>query len=975
VPELTGQDTISQELEKTCAEEPIHIIGTVQPHGFVLVVDISTTQIVQVSSGAARHWQGLGEASRLLQGTLMDWVDGLGESPHALLDGLPCADPMALNLQPCIAATEGAARILASFAGAFECVGHRVGNLAVLEWQAQSEDFASNDSKGMISVTTALLRLRGAQTLAMFYRDCVREVARLCGFDRVMLYRFLPDWTGEVIAEEAAGSLKTRFLGLRFPASDIPSQARALYADSKIRVLADVQAVPDILLPPLTPSGELLDQSHSLLRGFSQVHQTYLKNMGVRATMSLSIVCEGKLWGLIACHHYQPRVPPHHVRDTLRRVCELVAGVIAMRIETLSHLAAAQEAVSMDQLLSRVHQDVLQDDDTEAVLARRLPEVLAAFRATALVVGIGNLQYLGGVTNAPASAEEVTRELAVRIGTFASDGILTRTDLLAPDGTALKTLPQAAGLLAVQSVGERAICAFTRAEIVREVNWGGEPIKRAVTAPDGHVRLEPRRSFDLWKETIRGTARAWVATEVDACERLLRILSDACRRREHKLLERELRFRAHHDHLTGLVNRRSMEESLDQHLGAKRFDSAVMLIDLDHFKMINDTHGHAAGDRLLQALSSRLSAVIRPTDILARVGGDEFLLLAELGSPDQAAAVAIAQRLHAAMQAPFDVEGQPVRLALSVGIAIPPGHGTNATDLMRRADLALYRAKKSGRASTVVFDTPLEEGLMGAYELERDLQDAIGNDELSLVFQPEVDLNTGRVVALEALLRWTHPKRGPIGPGVFIPIAERSELITQIGQWVMRAAIATQAKWRLQGDAILPIAVNTSMSEISAGTLVDTIARLLNEFQMPPQCLTVELTESVIMKDPRVAMRVLSGLKHLGILTALDDFGTGYSSLSHLRQLPLNALKVDQSFTADLTKDAHSRSLTQAIIRMAEALKMTTIAEGVETRGQLDWLRGQKCNLGQGYLFSPAVAADLVPVTNARIEENWKVLH
>jgi len=975
MPELTGQETISRELERACADEPIRIIGTVQPHGFMVIVDITTLRIVQVSSGAARHWPGLDTAERVLHGHLGYWIDGTGALPQLLLEALPVADPIALPWQPRRFIAPGTVGTRDPHTSVFECVGHRVGHLAVLEWQPTTAS-ASETGEGMVVITQSLLRLRSAQALDLFYRDCVREVARLCSFDRVMLYQFLPDWSGEVIAEQAAGILTTRFLGLRFPASDIPAQARALYTESKIRVLADLQAPPDTLLPPLTPSGEPLDQSHSLLRGFSQVHQTYLKNMGVRATMSLSIVCEGKLWGLIACHHYQPRVPPYQVRHTLRRICELVAGVTAMRIETLSRLTVAQDTVAMDQLLVNLHQAVLQDEDTGAVLARLLPELLAAFRASALIVGIGELQYVSGGTLAPVTAGEVTREVAARIADASPDEVLECSDLLTPAGVPLTTLPRSAGLLAVRRRGEPAeFCGFTRAEIVREVNWAGEPVKRAATMPDGHVRLEPRRSFDVWRETIGGNARSWSPAEVKACGRLLRILSDACQRRDHKALELELRFRAHHDHLTGLVNRRSMEESLDLRLGAARFDSAVMLIDLDHFKMINDTHGHAAGDRLLQALSTRLSSVIRPSDILSRVGGDEFLLLAEMVPLDHAAALAIANRLHAIMEKPFDVEGQSVRLALSVGIAIPPDHGTNATDLMRRADLALYRAKKSGRASTVIFDAPLEEGLIGAYELERDLQEAIVKNELSLVFQPEVDLSTGRVVALEALLRWTHPERGAVEPNVFIPIAERSDLIIQIGHWVMRSVIATQAEWRSRGDLILPVAVNVSMNEVTSGNLVDTIARLLHQYQMPPQCLTVELTESVIMKDPRVAMRVLSALRQLGIFTALDDFGTGYSSLSRLRQLPLNALKVDQSFTADLTEDAHSRSLTQAIIRMAEALKMTTIAEGVETRGQLDWLRAQKCTLGQGFLFSPAVAAELVPLTRARIEADWKSLH
>jgi diguanylate cyclase (GGDEF)-like protein len=971
MPEQSGEETISQELELSCAEEPIHIIGTTQPHGFVIVADVRSTRILQVSSGITRHWAGLGEASRLLHDEVAEWVDGLGPDPAALLSSLPRDDPMALPLRPRIAADEAAARV--------ECVGHRIDDVAILEWQPLGErrDAPPGDMQGMVEMTSALMRLRNASALAAFYQDCVREVARLCEFDRVMLYRFLPDWTGEVIAERAAGQMKTRFLGLRFPASDIPSQARALYADSKIRVLADVLAAPDTLLPARLPDGQPLDQSHSLLRGFSEVHQTYLKNMGVRATMSLSIVCEGKLWGLIACHHYQPKIPPYHVRRTLRQVCELVAGVSAMRIETLAQLASAHDAVSMDQLLVRLHQTVLHEEDTRAVLVRMMPELLAAFQASALCIRIGALCYVGGRTGTTAAEPEVLAEVAALFGDAAVPAReLQLTDLLTPSGAALVTLPEAAGLLAVQQAGvSLEICALTRPEVVREVDWAGAPGKRATTAQNGRVRLEPRRSFALWREKIAGTSRPWSPLEVEACGRMLNILSDAYRRHLHKTLEQELRWHAQHDHLTGLINRRSVEESLDMRMGSGHYGSAVMLIDLDHFKMVNDTHGHAAGDRLLQDLSRRLGSVIRPSDILSRVGGDEFLLLAEMPLPDPAAAVVVAGRLHKAIEAPFDVAGQSVRLGLSVGISIPPGHGTNSTDLMRRADLALYRAKKSGRGSTVIFDPVMEEGLLGAYELERDLQEAIGRNQLTLVFQPEIDLTTGRVVGLEALARWTHPVRGSIGPSIFIPIAERSDLIVQVGQWVIRTAIATQAAWRAEGRATVPVAVNVSMAEVTSGNLVDYIGRILGEFQMPPQCVAVELTESVIMKDPRIAMSVLSGLRQLGISTALDDFGTGYSSLSYLRQLPLTSLKVDQSFTADLTRDAHSRSLTRAIIRMAEALKMTTIAEGVETGAQLQWLRGHKCGVGQGYLFSQPVEAAAVHATTAQIEAAWASFH
>jgi PAS domain S-box-containing protein len=407
-----------------------------------------------------------------------------------------------------------------------------------------------------------------------------------------MLYRFLPDWTGEVIAEEAAGELKTRFLGLRFPATDIPSQARALYTSSKIRVLADVQAVPDTLLPAQLPGGGPLDQSHSLLRGFSEVHKLYLGNMGVRATMSLSIVCDGKLWGLIACHHYQPRVPPYHVRNALRRLCELMAEVSAMRIETLTQLASAHEAVALDQLLLNFQQSVLQEEDTKAVLARVLPELLAAFQASALCVRIGDLVYVGGETLTSASDSGVLDEVATRFRIAPpAAGSLQRTDLLTPQGEKLATLPQAAGLLAVRrGTQPLEICAFTRPEVVEEVDWAGAPAKNVTVTPDGQVRLEPRRSFDLWKERVAGTSRPWSTSDLDACERLLRILSDACERHLRKAMELELRFRVHHDHLSSLQRANStLEREVGERVRAQ-----------DNLRQVNETLEVRVADRTAQ---------------------------------------------------------------------------------------------------------------------------------------------------------------------------------------------------------------------------------------------------------------------------------------------------------------------------------------------------------------------------------------
>jgi PAS domain S-box-containing protein len=537
-----GEETISQQAEQSCAQEPIRTIGTVQPHGFVVVVDVATALIVQVSTGIARHWPGL-DPERLLHAPLGDWIDGVGSDPGALLQSLP-SEPKLLPFQP---------RLRASRAE-LECVGHRMHDVAVLEWQSLGEGPDALDEHGLIEVMSALVRLRSTNALDAFYRDCVREVSRLCGFDRVMLYRFLPDWTGEVLAEEVQGGLETRFLGLRFPASDIPSQARALYTESRIRVLADVRAEPDTLAPPLLPGGEPLDQSHCVLRGLSDVHRTYLANMGVRATMSLSIVCDGKLWGLMACHHYQPRIARQALRMSLRRVCELIAEVVALRVEALEQLAAARDTMALDRVFTQFEQAVVQEYDTRAVLRRMLPAILSALQASGLCIRVADWCFVGGETQSAASETDILQEVAARFGFEPpTASTLEISDLLAADGAPLVTLPSAAGLLAAaQPAHPVDICAFIRPEVVHEVHWAGAPAKEVVTAPDGRVRLEPRRSFKLWKETVAGTARPWSRSNVRSCERLLRILSDASRRQMQKAMEQKLRDRIHRDYLTNV---------------------------------------------------------------------------------------------------------------------------------------------------------------------------------------------------------------------------------------------------------------------------------------------------------------------------------------------------------------------------------------------------------------------------------------
>jgi diguanylate cyclase (GGDEF)-like protein len=509
---------------------------------------------------------------------------------------------------------------------------------------------------------------------------------------------------------------------------------------------------------------------------------------------------------------------------------------------------------------------------------------------------------------------------------------------------------------------------MTREEVVQQVRWGGEPVKDIVPLPNGRVRLEPRRSFAVWQQSVRGHSDPWLPTDAEALQNLLRILSEVNKLQVNRKMQETLHWRAHHDHLTGLYNRRAMEDEVTRRLEDSQYNTALMLLDLDHFKKINDTYGHETGDQVLQQLSMRLKAVMREPDLLARLGGDEFMLLLQVPHPNSATALTFAERLHQAVASPFDIRGQRFRLGISVGIAIPPGHGRSVSELLRHADLALYQAKSQGRSRSVVFESAMAANQRDHYLLERDLDEAVERNQLSLVFQPKVDLISHKVVGLEALVRWNHPTRGQSSPGAFIPIAEHSDQIIRIDRWVMRNVVAELARWQAHGLTRLPVAINLSIADILSPNLVKYLAGLLDEYHVPPDGLEIEVTESCFVRQLDETRSVLRALNEAGISTSLDDFGTGFSSLSHLRQLPLQCLKIDQSFTRSMLQDPNAEKLTQAIVAMGNALKMTIVAEGVETREQMNWLLAHGCHIGQGYFFSPPVPSEDVHQVIERIE-------
>jgi diguanylate cyclase (GGDEF)-like protein/PAS domain S-box-containing protein len=603
-----------------------------------------------------------------------------------------------------------------------------------------------------------------------------------------------------------------------------------------------------------------------------------------------------------------------------------------------------------------------------------VPGLVLPIRFKQRVLGI--LSFEPGAMSPPdPHVTEALRALSPAIGIFC-ERALSLERVLESEQRVASTLALAA--VGIAHVDDSGRFLYANPQLCHMLGYSedellGMSVKKISHPDDANLTDEVRdrlrkgeiNSFKMEKRYLRKDGSPiWVALTIAARRDGARhrisdvsIVEDISAR---KLAEERVQHLATHDGLTGLPNRTLFSELASHAMeSARRHDCkmAVLYIDLDRFKTINDSLGHDAGDVLLREMASRFRECLRGSDVLARLGGDEFVvLLPEVSGRAQAAFVA--KILLSAALRPVEIHHQECRVTASIGICLYPEVGQDDQAVLRHADLAMYAAKEEGKNNYQFYSPVMQAHTAGRLAIETHLRHALERHELSLHYQAKVEVDTDTITGVEALLRWNHPELGAVSPVQFIPVAEETGLIVPIGRWVLRAACVQNAQWLREGLPPVQVCVNLSMRQLEDSSLIGDLQAALAESGLPPHLLELELTESMIMHNTERAIRILRDIKSLGVRLAIDDFGTGYSSLAQLKRFPIDTLKVDRSFIREIPRDAEDRAIAEAIIAMGKTLSLTIVAEGVETAEQKAFLRERACDEMQGYYFSTPVQPD-----------------
>ena len=900
-----------------CAQEPIHLPGAIQPHGALLVVDPESLEIIQASENTA---DVLGVIAPQLLGT------GIGALVGANLQA---------TLRAALATATGpgcnplAARVNG---GDFDVIVHRADDVGMVEFEPALADSSGRDYLPLLHA--AIQRLPSTTDSAELRTVAAREIRRLTGFDQVMVYHFHPDDHGEVVADDHAAGM-TPYLGLHFPASDIPAQARRLYLLRGSGLIACTDYRPAALIPVNNPrTGAPLDLSRAELRSVSPFHLQFMRNMGQGASFTLSLVLDGRLLGLITCAHRRPRRIPF----LLRRACEILAQQVALQLGANTRTQVLTRRLEAHDVRSLLADQMNADLDVAAGLTDRTVTLLDLIHADGATVCLHH--RLSSIGHTPSYSQ--TMALLAALTPAHNDLPPLLTEALAIDRPELaELLPAVAGVL-VLPFGNAGDCLiWFRREILQTVDWLG-----AQSADNRATALSPRTSFDSWRQTVTDRSAPWDDMQVAEGAELARDIDQVLLR----LAEAQMAHMALHDALTGLPNRRLLVERItsaldraDRHGG----EVAILFCDLDDFKRVNDTAGHAAGDAVLVEAAARLSSVLRAGDSVARVGGDEFVIVLEpvgdggLVQPHEPA-TKIAERVKTELSRPIRHQDREHVISVSVGITFAAA-GDLAEDALRDADVAMYRAKQSGKNRVATFDDSLRAGIFERATAERALHAALdqgGPDhpQLTVSYQPVIDLDSGRLAGFEALPRLTDSAGEPILHEVFTYVAEHTALIGPLGETVLDIALNALVDWRAEHPehgTTTRMGVNFSARQAQQADMPALVWAALDRHGLQPSDLVLELTELVLIEAGSSTLRQLTELRASGVGIAINDFGTGHSTLSQLAILPVDAIKIDRSLAEGLPDDNTSAKIVRAVAGLAADLGLACIFAGIDRNEQL----------------------------------------
>ncbi len=941
-------DTSSQafhEALRHCESEPIHVPGRIQPDGALMVVSIQTTRVLQVSANLE---QVLGITPQAALGRPLAAL--VGDANVQRLRDLPIRGdrqpsvPMIFRFDDHRAWPDLAAQV------------HRVDQDWVVELEIGAEADQRRLNQLLVATRDALWESDQETDIARYCQLIADQVRDVTGFDRALAYRFDQDWNGEVIAESRNDRLPS-LLGHHFPASDIPAQARRLYVRNLVRVLSDVDGTPVPLIPATHPeTGVDLDMSFAVLRSMSPIHVRYLRNMGARATLSISLLQSGRLWGLIACHHTEPLRVPFEVRE----LAEFIAKSVSIKLGSLESAERSAFMQQVQETLVEINRRMGRSGDIGDVLASLGGHILELLGATGGIIAIGGRRYPFGRVPTPEKIDMLVDWLRER-----SDSDTLHTDHLAaayPLASGCEDC--ASGLLAVRLDPDyKNYTLWFRPERVRAIPWAGNPEKSLVDDRDGY-RLEPRRSFGRWVEEQRGCSLPWTAIQIESAQALsltlIEVLTQKALISEAKRAEARLNYLANHDHLTQLPNRLLLKEELEKalvHAEARNEELAVLFIDLDHFKSVNDKLGHLVGDRYLQEVAERLRASLRHNDLLARWGGDEFVAVIERLRGDEAVEETVT-RLSAQLRRPMQLDGHHVIPSASIGVARFPEDGTTAVELLQAADAVMYQQKEKRRTDLPIDGADPNEPPHVSFEMGWQVNRALTESELVLHYQPQYQIDGRKLAGLEALLRWQHPTRGLLMPHDFLPAAEGLGLNREVVGWVLATVCRQVSEW----EAILPagvtVAVNVGLGQIDRD-FAETVLESVRAAGVSPARLSIEITEEALERRADVVAS-LQTLAAVGIALAVDDFGTGYLSLAQLRELPISCFKIDKQFIDGVPGDHRDEAIVRSVVALAGGLGVRTLAEGVENQDQFEFLRGAGVDRVQGYYAGRPIPSDEV---------------